>query len=91
MAQTGLKTIITDSTLLMPERVESGQTEFVERHVAKVSHATDIHQSSVSSDPNATVNLGRSQESTQLSEHLLRTQASLSTATVPKELSSMVI
>ncbi len=89
-SQTELKTIIKDSILLMPERVKSGQTEFNERHRAKVSGAMDIQQSNMSSDPNATVNFGASQVSTQLSEHLQRTQTSSSSAIAMTDQSSMV-
>ncbi len=35
-----MKTISTDSSLLMPERVDSGQTEFEVRHRAKLSGVT---------------------------------------------------
>ncbi len=74
----------------MPEIVESGQTEFDEHHQAKVGSATDILQASVSRDPNATVNFGVSQVSTQLFEHLQQVQAPLSAANAPTERSSMV-
>ncbi len=74
----------------MPERVKSRQTEFDERHCAKLSGATDIQQANMSSDPNTTVNFGASQVSTQLYEHLQRAQTSLSTAIGQKDLSSMV-
>ncbi len=69
-AQIGLKTIVTDITLLMSEKDENGQIKFDESHQAKVSGATDIQQSSMSSDPNDTVNFSTNQVSTQLSEHL---------------------
>ncbi len=60
----------------MPEIVESGQTEFDERHEAEVRGMTDILQARVSSDPKATVNFGVSQVSIQLSKHLQQVQAS---------------
>ncbi len=50
----------------MPEIVESGQTEFDERHRPKIGGATDILQASVSIDPNTTVNFSVSQVSTGL-------------------------
>ncbi len=68
-SDTELKTIQMDSSLLMPERVESGQVEFDVRHRAKLSGATNIQQSSISSDPNATTNFGAHQVLTQLSEN----------------------
>ncbi len=73
----------------MPEIVDSSQTEFDERHWAKVGGATDILQASVSSDPNATVNFGVSQVSTQLSEYLQQVQVSSFAANALTE-SSMV-
>ncbi len=51
--------MVTDSKLLMPEIVESGQTEFDECHFAKLSGAMDIQQSSVSSSPDATNSFNR--------------------------------
>ncbi len=53
-----MKSIKSDSSLLMPERVESGQTEFDEWDQAKISGTTDIQQSIVSSSPDTTVSLG---------------------------------
>ncbi len=46
-SKTELKSVKFNSSLLMPERVESGQTEFDERHHAKMSGAMDIQQSSI--------------------------------------------
>ncbi len=74
----------------MPERVESGQTEFDECHQAKVSGTTDIQQINMSSDPNTTMNFSASQLSTQLSEHLQRSQTSSITAIASTYQSSMV-
>ncbi len=68
-SETELKTISMDRLLLMGERVESGETEFNERHLAKVSGATDILQASISSDLNATVNFSAKQVLTQWSVH----------------------
>ncbi len=53
-----LKSIITDGTLLMSERVESRQTEHYEHHRAKLSGVKDIRQSKVSSSPEATTKFG---------------------------------
>ncbi len=53
----------------MPKRVESGQVAFNECHQAKPSGATDIQQSSISSDHNAKKNFVAAQVSTQWSEH----------------------
>ncbi len=55
------KTISDDSNLLMPERVESGQAEFDERRRAKLSGATEIQQSMVTSSPDATTKFGLTQ------------------------------
>ncbi len=60
--------------------LESGQTEFDERHRAKVSGSTDILQASVSSDQNATVKFGVEQVLTQWSVHAKTAQASSSAA-----------
>ncbi len=70
------KTISDDSNLLMPERVESGQAEFDERRRAKLSGATEIQQSMVTSSPDATTKFGLTQVLTQLSEHLEKTKTS---------------
>ncbi len=82
--ETKLKTISMDRSLLMGERVESGQAEFDEHHQAKVSGATDILQASVSSNPNATVNFSVEQIPTQWSVHAEDAQASSSDAEEPK-------
>ncbi len=50
------KTISKDKFLLIRELVDSGQAEFDKRHRAKVEGDRDILQSSVSSDPKATMN-----------------------------------
>ncbi len=71
-----LKSIVSDSTLLMPGIVESGQTEYDECHHAKISGAKEIQQSSVSSSPDATVKFGLIQVLTQLLEHLEQTKSS---------------
>ncbi len=68
-----LKSIETDGKLLMPEIVESGQTEFDECHHAKLSGAMDIQQSSVSSSPDAKTKFGISKVQTQLSEFIQQT------------------
>ncbi len=75
-SETVTKTISTNSSLLMPERVESGQTEFDVRHRATLSGVTDIQQSMVTSSPDATTKFGLSQVSTQLSKHLEQTKTS---------------
>ncbi len=54
---------------MMPERVESRQTEFDECYHAKISDARDIQQFSVRSSPDATLKFRLSQVPTQLSEH----------------------
>ncbi len=72
-----MKSIKSDSSLLMSERVESRQTEFDEQHRAKISGATDIWQSMFTSSPDATVKLMISKVLTQLSEHLQLTKSSL--------------
>ncbi len=69
-----LKTIQMDCSLLMPERVESGQVEFDECYLAKLSGAIDIQQSSVRSDPNTMKNFGAGQVSTQWSEYVKNVQ-----------------
>ncbi len=46
------KTISKDTSLLIPEIVDSGQVEFDERHRAKLSGAMDIQQSMVTSSLN---------------------------------------
>ncbi len=71
-----MKTIFVDSTLLMPERVESGQKEFDECHRAKISGARDIQQSMVNHSPDTKMKFGLSQVLTQLSEHVEQTKAS---------------
>ncbi len=71
-----MKTIHKDSTLLMPERVESCQVEFDERHQAKLSGAMDIRQSMVSSHPDVTLNFSATQVPTQWSEHAQNVQGS---------------
>ncbi len=48
------KNLSTDSSLLMPERVDSGQKEFDVRHQAKLSGVKDIQQSMVTSSIDAT-------------------------------------
>ncbi len=70
------KTISTNSCLLMPEIVDSGQKEFNEHHRAKLSGATDIKKSMVSSSHDDTMKFGLTQVSRQLSEHLEQTKAS---------------
>ncbi len=60
-SETATKTISTDSSLLMPERVESGQTEFDVRHRAKLSSVTDIQQSMVASSPDTMMKFGLTQ------------------------------
>ncbi len=70
------KTISTNSCLLMPEIVDSGQKEFNERHRAKLSGATDIQKSMVSSSHDDTMKFGLTQVSRQLSQHLEQTKAS---------------
>ncbi len=60
-SKTELKSIVTDSKLLMPEIVKSGQTQFDERHRAKLSGATYTQQSSVSSSPDSVTKFGISQ------------------------------
>ncbi len=57
-SETELKTISMDRSLLMGERVESGQTEDDEFLRVKVSGATDIQQASISIDSNTTENFG---------------------------------
>ncbi len=69
-SETATKTISNDSSLLLPERVESGQTEFDVRHRAKLSGVTDIQQSMVTSSPDAMMKFGLSKVVTQLSKHL---------------------
>lgn len=63
------KTIQQDSSLLMPERVESGQVEYDACNHAKLNGAIHIQHSLVTSDPNTTNNIGRSHIPTQSSEH----------------------
>ncbi len=75
-SETATKTISTDSRLIMPERVESGQTELDVRHRAKLSGAKDIQQSMVTSSPDSTTKFGLSQVATQLSKHLEQTKTS---------------
>ncbi len=69
-----LKSIKSDNSLMMPERVDSRQTAFDEHHHAKISGAMDIQQSSIS--PDATLKFGLNQVPTQLSEHLQLTKIS---------------
>ncbi len=88
------KTISTDHSLLMPERVDSGQTEFDVHHQAKPSGVKDILQSTIASSPGAMMKFVLTQVLTQLSQHLEQTKASAdqggrvirSTAQVLKEL-----
>ncbi len=65
-----LKTIVTDSSLLMPEIVASGQTEHDEHHQAKLSGVRDIIQADVSSSPDATMNFWAEKIRTQLTEYI---------------------
>ncbi len=60
----------------MSEIVESSQTEFDERYRAKLSGATSIQQSSVSSSRDAMTKFGISQVQTQLSEFIQHTLSS---------------
>ncbi len=60
-SETETKTISSDSTLLMPERVESGQTEFDERHRVMISGTKGIQKADVSSSPDATMKFGLTQ------------------------------
>ncbi len=69
------KTISKDTSLLIPEIVQSGQVEFDECHRAKLSCATDIQQSLVGSSPDATTKFGQTQVQTQLSAYLEKAQA----------------
>ncbi len=57
-SDTDTKTISKDMSLLISEIVDSGQTEFDERHRATVSGEKGILQSNLSSDPNTTTNFG---------------------------------
>ncbi len=58
----------------MPERVDSGQTEFDISH--QLSGVRDIKQSMDTSSPDTTTKFGLTQVSTQLSQHLEQTKAS---------------
>ncbi len=72
-----MKTISTDGSLLMPERVDGGQTEFDVCHRARLSGISDIQQSMDASSHDATMKFGLTQVSTQLSKHLEQTKASV--------------
>ncbi len=63
------KTIVKDRSLLIKECVRDAQTEYDERHQAKVAGARDILQSDVMSDPKATTKFGKEQVETHLSLH----------------------
>ncbi len=63
-----------DTSLLIPEIVDSGQVEFDEHHRAKLSGATDIQQSLVNNSPDATTKFGKNQLQTRLSEYLEKAQ-----------------
>ncbi len=65
-----LKTILTDSVLLMPEIATSGQTEHNERHRAKISGVKDIRQTDVSSSPDVTTKFRETQIKTQMSQYM---------------------
>ncbi len=69
-----MKTISKDTSLLISEIVDSGQVEFDERHRAKLSGATDIQQSMVTSSPDAMTKFGQNQLQTRLSEYLEKAQ-----------------
>ncbi len=96
-SETEMKTISSDSSLLMPERVDSCQTEFDVHHRDKLSGVMDIQQFMVASRPDATTKFGLTQVSTQLSKHLEQIKASpdqgckvkLSAAQVLKELKAI--
>ncbi len=68
------KTISKDTSLLIPEIVDSGQVEFDERHRAKLSGATDGQQSTVTSSPDATTKFGQNQLQTWLSAYVEKAQ-----------------
>ncbi len=70
------KIISTDSSLLMPESVDSAKTQFVVHHRAKLSGVTDIQQYTVDSSPDATATFWLTQVLIQLSKHLEQTKAS---------------
>ncbi len=62
-----MKTISKDTSLLIPEIVVSAQVEFDECHRAKLSGATDIQDSWVTSSPNAMTKFGQNQFQIRLS------------------------
>ncbi len=65
-----MKTISKDKPLLFCKCVDSGQTEFNERHRVKEESERDILQSSMSSDPNTTTNYGEQKVITCFASHV---------------------
>ncbi len=80
-----MKTISQDKLLLIGELVDSGQTEFDERHLSKVEGERDILQSSVSSDPNATMSFGEEKVITRFASLVKAAEAALAAAKAKME------
>ncbi len=66
------------------------QTEYDERHIAKVTGARDILQSEVQSDPNATTKFGEEQVETHLSLHKRATAIAQAIGEVKKDGTSKI-
>ncbi len=81
------KTISKDTSLLLPEIINSGQVEFDERHRAKLSSATDIQQSLVIGSPKAMTKFGQTKVQTQLSTYLDKAQTIVAGASLPPKCS----
>ncbi len=67
----GHQTIVTDSSLLMPEIMTRCQTEHDEHHQAKLMGVKDIQHTDVSSSPDSTTKFGLEKVQTQLAEYIL--------------------